>query len=176
MSFEHITLAGELIVIPFPFLTGEVNNTHQLFITAGEYEMPFYSTETIENVQLSTGNPGEYKPLAGEFMKAGVVTYRKGTGSKPHWRNNEEQYVYIIEGKRYMRLGDEEKIIGPGDIIHIPRGTLHGGRTLNEKAVMFVAKSPAEDPDLGADHHYPDDLQEIIAHLDAKAEELYGTV
>ena len=70
--------------------------------------MPFYSTETIENVQLSTGNPGEYKPLAGEFMKAGVVTYRKGTGSKPHWRNNEEQYVYIIEGKRYMRLGDEE--------------------------------------------------------------------
>ena len=42
--------------------------------------MPFYSTETIENVQLRTGNPGEYKPLAGEFMKAGVVTYRRGTG------------------------------------------------------------------------------------------------
>ena len=138
--------------------------------------MPFYSTETIENVQLRTGNPGEYKPLAGEFMKAGVVTYRRGTGSKPHWHNNEEQYIYIIEGKRYMRLGDEERIIGPGDIVHIPRGTLHGGRTLTEKAVMFVAKSPAEDPDLGADHHYPDDLQDIIRHLDAKAEEFYGKV
>ena len=155
----------------------KTKNTFPQSITlTGESYMPFYSTETIENVQLSTGNPGEYKPLAGEFMKAGVVTYRKGTGSKPHWHNNEEQYVYIIEGKRYMRLGDEEKLIGPGDILHIPRGTLHGGRTLTEKAVMFVAKSPAEDPDLGADHHYPDDLQEIIKHLDAKAEELYGTV
>ena len=84
--------------------------------------MPFYSTETIENVQLRTGNPGEYKPLAGEFMKAGVVTYRRGTGSKPHWHEDEEQYIYVIEGKRYMRLGDEERIIGPGDIVHIPRG------------------------------------------------------
>ena len=126
--------------------------------------MPFYSTETIENVQLRTGNPGEYKPLAGEFMKAGVVTYRKGRGSKPHWHEGEEQYIYVIEGKRYMRLGDEERIIGPGDIVHIPRGTLHGGRTLTEKAVMFVAKSPAEDPDLGADHHYPENLQDIIEH------------
>ena len=111
--------------------------------------MPFYSTESIENVQLRTGNPGEYKPLAGEFMKAGVVTYRKGTGSKPHWHEDEEQYIYVIEGKRYMRLGDEERIIGPGDIVHIPRGTLHGGRTLTEKAVMFVAKSPPKTPTWG---------------------------
>jgi hypothetical protein len=37
---------------------------------------------------------------------------------------------------------------------------------------MFVVKSPAEDKDLGADHHYPENLAEIIEHLDAKAKEL----
>ena len=139
--------------------------------------MPFYNAQEIKEVRLNDpqnpeGNPGRYQPLAGELMKAGVVTYRKGTGSKPHWHENEEQYIYSLEGRRLFRVGDEEKVVGPGDIIHIPRSTLHGGRTLDEKAVMFVVKSPAEDKDLGADHHYPEDLQEIIAHLEAKAKEL----
>ena len=139
--------------------------------------MPFYNAKEIKKAKLHDprnpgGNPGQYQPLAGEFMKAGVVTYPKGTGSKPHWHENEEQYIYLLEGRRLMRLGDEEKVIGPGDIIHIPRGTLHGGRTLDDKAVMFVVKSPAENKDLGADHHYPENFQEIIDHLDSKAKEL----
>jgi quercetin dioxygenase-like cupin family protein len=92
--------------------------------------MPFFNASSLEKVKLSTGNPGEYQSMAGEMMKAGVVTYHKGTGSKPHWHENEEQYIYVLEGKRLFRVGDEEKVIGPGDIVHIPRGSLHGGRTL----------------------------------------------
>ena len=139
--------------------------------------MPFYHAKEIKEAKLQDprnpgGNPGRYQPLAGEFMKAGVVTYPKSTGSKPHWHENEEQYIYLLEGRRLVRLGDEEKVVGPGDIIHIPRGTLHVGRTLTETAVMFVVKSPAENKDLGADHHYPDDVQEIIGYMDAKAKEL----
>ena len=136
--------------------------------------MPFYSTETIENVQLSTGNPGEYKPLAGEFMKAGVVTYRKAPAPSLTGTTTRSNTSTSSRASDTCGLGDEERIIGPGDILHIPRGTLHGGRTLTEKAVFFVAKSPAEDPDLGADHHYPDDLQDIIKHLDAKRRSFTG--
>ena len=102
-------------------------------------------------------------------MKAGVVTYRKNTGSKPHWHENEEQYIYLLEGRRFMRLGDEERIVGPGDIMHIPQGTLHGGRTLNDKAVMFVVKAPATEKDLDSDHHYPDNLEGMISEIEEKA-------
>lgn len=134
--------------------------------------MPFYKTAELRHVTLSTGNPGEYQPVAGELMKAGIVTYRRGTGSKPHWHENDEQLIYVLEGRRYMRVGEEERVVGPGDLIHIPRGALHGGRTLDEKAVMFVVKSPAGDGDLGADHHYPKDAAEIAAHLDEMARKL----
>ncbi|MBT4432511.1 MAG: hypothetical protein HOC91_18530, partial [Nitrospinaceae bacterium] len=50
--------------------------------------MPFYNAREIKKARLQDprnpeGNPGEYQPLAGELMKAGVVTYPKATGSKP---------------------------------------------------------------------------------------------
>lgn len=134
--------------------------------------MPFYKTSGLKHVTLGTGSPGEFQPVAGDLMKAGIVTYRRGKGSTPHWHENEEQFILVLEGRRYMRVGNEEQLIGPGDLVHIPRRTLHSGRTLDEKAVMFVVKSPAEDKDLGADHHYPPDAAEIAARLEAKAKEL----
>ena len=134
--------------------------------------MPFFKSSELKMEDIGTGNSGEYQPILGELMKAGVVTYYKGTGSKPHWHNNDEQILYVLEGRRLFLVGDEEKIIEKGDIVHIPRATLHGGRTLTEKAVMWVTKSPADDPSLGADHHYPENLQEIMDNLDRKAAEL----
>ena len=52
--------------MPFPRSpSSEAGNAPSTIHTAEESSMPFYSTETIENVQLSTGNPGEYKPPLG---------------------------------------------------------------------------------------------------------------
>jgi len=67
-----------------------------------------------------------------------------------------------------MRLGDEERIVGPEDIMHIPRGTLHGGRTLNDKAAMFIVKSTTTEVDLGSDRHYPNNLEEMVSKIEEK--------
>jgi len=134
--------------------------------------MPFYKSADLKKITLSHHSPGEYQPIAGELMKAGVVTFRRGTGSRPHWHEKEEQLVYVLEGRRYLRVGDEERVIEPGDIVHIPRGALHAGRTLGEKAVMYVVKSPAGEGGLGEDIHYPPDAAEIAAHLDEMARKL----
>ncbi len=135
--------------------------------------MPFYRTSELKMEDIGTGNPGEYQPILGDLMKAGVVTYYRGTGTKPHWHNVDEQFFYVTEGKCLFLLGEEEKLIEEGDIVYIPRGTMHVGRSTTDKCVIWTTKSPAEEPSLGADHHYPENMQEIIDGLEKRAEALY---
>lgn len=134
--------------------------------------MPFYKSSELETVTLASGSAGEFQPVAGDLMKASLVTFRREKGSVPHWHEKEEQFILVLEGRRYMLVGDEERVIGPGDLVHIPPGTLHSGRTIDEKALVFVVKSPAEDKNLGADQHFPPDAAEIAARLESKAREL----
>lgn len=134
--------------------------------------MPFYKISEMEKVGLAVNPGGEYQPVVGELMKSSLVTFRKGTGSTPHSHPNEEQFILVLEGRRYFIVGDEERVIEPGDLVHVPRGTVHGGRTLDDKAVMFVVKSPAGDGRLDADHKDAENVEELKRHLDEKVKEL----
>ena len=107
-------------------------------------------------------------------MKVGVVTYLKGEGAPPHYHPNEEQFYLVLEGRRYVIVGDEERVVEPGDLIHIPRNTRHGGRTLTEKSVFFVVKSPCGDGDLAQDYNKASDADEVIERLESKLDELSG--
>ena len=135
--------------------------------------MPFYKISDMEAVRASVG-PATAKTAPGELMKVGVVTYLKGEGATPHYHPNEEQFLLILEGRQWMIVGDEEKLIGPGDLVHIPRGAKHGGRTLSDKAVFFAAKSPCGDGDLAQDYNKAPDADEVIERLESKLDELSG--
>ena len=80
--------------------------------------MPFYRTSELKMEDIGTGNPGEYQPILGDLMKAGVVTYYRGTGTKPHWHNVDEQFFYVTEGKCLFLLGEEAKLNEEGDIVY----------------------------------------------------------
>ncbi len=134
--------------------------------------MPFYKISELEKVSLAVNPGGEYQPVVGELMKSSIVTFRKGTGSTPHSHPNEEQFILVLEGRRYFIVGDEERIIEPGDLVHVPRGTVHGGRTLDDTAVMFVVKSPAGDGRLDQDHNDAENVEELKRHLNEKVKEL----
>ena len=58
------------------------------------------------------------------------------------------------------------------DIVHIPRNTRHGGRTIGEKSVFFVVKSPCGDGDLAQDYNAAPDAAEVIDRLESKLDEL----
>ena len=107
--------------------------------------MPFYKQSEMEETTVPEQPMGIFKGLAGDLMKVGFVTYPQGKLSSPHFHPNEEQFIYIIEGRQYMILGQDEGIIGPGDLVHIPRNTVHGGIIIDEKTVMFAVKSPTGD-------------------------------
>ena len=134
--------------------------------------MPFYKQSEMEETTVPEQPMGIFKVLAGDLMKVGFVTYPEGKLSRPHFHPNEEQFIYIIEGRQYMILGQDEGIIGPGDLVHIPRNTVHGGIIIDEKTVMFAVKSPTGDGNLAQDHNDAENADEITEKLKSKFEEL----
>lgn len=132
--------------------------------------MPFYKMSEMEELRVAAQPMGVFKRLAGELMKVGFVSYPKGKLSRPHYHPNEEQFLLMLEGKQIMILGEEEKIIEAGDVVHIPRKTKHSGIIL-EDVVMFTAKSPAGDGDLAQDHRDAEDAEEIARRLEEKYRE-----
>ena len=133
--------------------------------------MPFYKVSEMAESHVAAQPMGRFKGLAGELMKVGFVTYPKGKMSRPHYHPNEEQFLLILEGRQWMIVGDEEKLIGPGDLVHIPRGAKHGGVIIGDKSVFFVVKSPCGDGSLDQDHNDAEDAEAIVQRLEEKLRE-----
>ncbi len=127
--------------------------------------MPYYRLGDMEKIREDVSPLAEIQKVAGELMKAGLVRYRKGEFSRPHFHPNEEQFVYILEGKRYSILGDEERVVGPGDLLHIPRNTRHAAISLTDYALSFAIKSPAGSGVLGEDYNEAKDADEVEKRL-----------
>jgi quercetin dioxygenase-like cupin family protein len=114
--------------------------------------MPFYSNDQLSKSK-GTHNPLiDRKTAVGEFMKVGIVTKPEGEGPPLHEHPNEEQFTLILEGEMHFILGSEDRIVGPGTIVHIPRNTPHRSRPVNGPCTFFAVKSPAGDGELSQDY------------------------
>jgi quercetin dioxygenase-like cupin family protein len=126
--------------------------------------MPFYRISEMQ-AQLSTAGPAMGKSVAGELIKVGITTYQEGEGPPPHFHPNEEQFLLVLEGRMKMVLGDEERIVERGDLVHIPRNTRHGVCALGGPAVFFAAKSPVGTGDMAQDYNKAKDADEVWKRL-----------
>ncbi len=115
--------------------------------------MPFYTSDDMHKSKGRTNPLIDRKSAVGEFMKVGIVTKPEGQGSTLHEHPNEEQFTLILEGEMHFILGDEDHLVGPGTIVHIPRNTRHRSRSVNGPCTFFAVKSPAGDGELSQDHH-----------------------
>ena len=115
--------------------------------------MPFYEIAEMKSKHSQVNPKMVAKTVAGEFMKAAIVTKPAGEGPPLHMHPNEEQFTLILEGKLHYLLGDEEKIVGPGDLVHIPRFTNHRSRALEGGATFFTVKFPRGDGDIDQDYN-----------------------
>jgi len=106
----------------------------------------------------------------GELIKAGVVTYAQGDAPPPHVHPTDEQWIYLLEGRLATILGDELDIIGPGDLVYIPRGVPHGIRLLGPECRFFTCKSPAGSGALSEDYTAIPNLDDMIRKLGEAAE------
>ena len=128
--------------------------------------MPFYKISEMPKRFIEMG-AAEQQTVAGELMKAGMVTYQVGGGPPPHFHPNEEQFVLVVSGKANMILGEEVRTIGPGDLVHIPRNARHGIRVVEAPYIFFTVKSPAGDGSLNQDYNRDKGAESMRRRLQA---------
>ncbi|HEX8069850.1 MAG TPA: cupin domain-containing protein [Pyrinomonadaceae bacterium] len=81
--------------------------------------------------------------LAEEVLPPGAAVGR-------HHHAATEEVYYILSGRGRMTVGDEERAVGAGDAVFIPRGATHTlANTGPEPLVLLLVCGPAYDP---ADH------------------------
>ena len=129
--------------------------------------MAFYNISEMQEKKSNVG-PAVGKSVAGELIKVGITTYQEGEGPPPHVHPNEEQFMLVLEGKMRMIVGEEERVIGPGTLVHIPRNTRHGVCALGGPAVFFAAKSPVGTGDMAQDYNKAKDADEEWTRLSAQ--------
>jgi mannose-6-phosphate isomerase-like protein (cupin superfamily) len=65
---------------------------------------------------------------------------------QPHRHDHHDLLVVVLRGHGSMRLGDEERAVGEGSILYVPRGTLHAFRNASgDVAVAYAVYTPAFD-------------------------------
>ncbi|HVY00050.1 MAG TPA: cupin domain-containing protein [Pseudorhodoplanes sp.] len=94
-------------------------------------------TEQINDKTARKFISGEQGMLVWWSGKAGSVF---APHSHPH-----EQIVWMLKGKLRIRIGDEEKVMVPGDVAVIPGGVEHAGSYVEDCEILDVFAPPRED-------------------------------
>jgi quercetin dioxygenase-like cupin family protein len=114
--------------------------------------MPLYKAAEMQPTPDVKNPDVMMNQFGGELMKVGIVTYHQGEGPPPHYHPNDEQFIYLLEGRAAFVLGDEITVAGPGDLVHIPRNTTHGIRVVDGPVRFFTCKSPSGSGKLSEDY------------------------
>ena len=65
--------------------------------------------------------------------------------TRPHTHGC-EQMIHILEGEAWFRVGDEEKNVRAGDIVHIPLGVEHEQKNAGGGRFVYLSfKNRSED-------------------------------
>ncbi len=59
----------------------------------------------------------------------------------PHVHKDIEEVYYILEGDGEMRIGDEAKLVGAGDVIYIPPEKVHTLINMGKSPLRFITAS-----------------------------------
>jgi quercetin dioxygenase-like cupin family protein len=66
----------------------------------------------------------------------------------PKHTNEVEHEQYVLEGEYVVGLEDEEHVVGAGDSLHIPAGTVHWYRNEGDEPGAFLCAVPAGDDEI----------------------------
>ena len=84
------------------------------------------------------------------------VDVEPGAKQVRHEHDPEQVYV-ILAGEGRMRVGDEERAVEAGDLIHIPANTEHGLENTGERTLEYVSAATPAFPTEEVDEFYRSD-------------------
>ncbi|HBK80065.1 MAG TPA: hypothetical protein DDZ83_10405 [Nitrospinae bacterium] len=107
--------------------------------------MPFYRWADMTRRNLVKTTDSEGNLILGEFTTVTRQVQPPGKATRPHTHGC-EQMIHILEGEAQFRVGDEEKTVGAGEVVHIPVGTLHEQRNAGAGTLVYLSfKNRSED-------------------------------
>lgn len=67
-----------------------------------------------------------------------------GKGHAFHRHPAMEEIIYVVSGRAEQWVGGQSRLLGPGDISHIPKNEVHGTYNAGDETLVFLAiLSPA---------------------------------
>ena len=113
-----------------------------------EHCLRFVTQADCEVEELPWG-PHEWLARPGlvdaELLQLVRVTMPAGKAHAFHRHPHMEERLYILEGKAEQWVGRESRILGPGEVAHIPMNEVHGTYNVFDDRLVFLAiLSPAK--------------------------------
>jgi len=82
--------------------------------------------------------PGDYVwSVSGENLQVIRAEMAPGTDFGLH-RHHQEQIICVLHGQLEFTVGNETRVVGPGEVIHAPSGAEHGGRVVSDGPVVTI--------------------------------------
>jgi quercetin dioxygenase-like cupin family protein len=82
------------------------------------------------------------RAVAGREMSVNQIRWVHPTELPPHVHDDAEQALMMLSGRVEFRIGDTDMVLSAGDVAIVPRGAVHGGRSIEGEAVFVEVFSP----------------------------------
>ena len=80
---------------------------------------------------------GEGASFMGERIYCGVVTKKRGTGSKPHY-HPDETFNYVLEGALKVNMDGREFVVPKGCLLHFPANMVHSAVATDDADAVYL--------------------------------------
>jgi len=101
---------------------------------------------SFDRLHVTQTRPGVVRRVfSGENATLAFTTLDPGHEPRPH-SHPHEQIVYILQGRARFVVGDEEVVVGPGEMLVVPPGVEHWAETVGDEPVVDLSVfSPRRD-------------------------------
>jgi len=82
--------------------------------------------------------------VSGDKMTMVMLNLAKGAMVGQH-QHPHEQLIYVLSGKIEFESNDGKRILGRGDVVHLPSNVPHGGIALEDAVTLEMFSPPRED-------------------------------
>ena len=97
-----------------------------------------YDFTTMEKeALLGKTSTSQGSSMRGERIYCGLVTKKKGTGSKPHY-HPDETFNYVLSGALKVNMDGQEFVVPTGCLLHIPPNVVHTAVATDDGDVTYL--------------------------------------
>ena len=99
----------------------------------------FVAVDTLPSREIAPGV--KIRIIAGQAMMLGFIDLAEGSAVPTH-QHPHEQAGHVMAGPIELGVGDEKRLLGPGDAYAIPANAPHGARPVGGPARVLDAFHP----------------------------------